>query len=196
MKTIAIGILAATACIAAPAQQAEALSYKGVKLGESMESFKAALPLYKCNETACTYLRQECAPLSGTGSSQDFSRRLEECREGTSYGGALVSYGRATFIDGRLASIYLVSPWMERLDRVLSEKYGPPTSTDTTPVKNKMGAEFSNWVKTWSRGDDRLTASQRSSKLDEGSILIESAEALENQKQKMKEQAKTGAKDF
>lgn len=196
MKKIALGILATTACIAAVAQPAEALSYKGVKLGESMESFKAALPLYKCNDAACTYLRQECAPVTGAGSSQDFSRRLEECREGTSYGGALVSYGRATFIDGRLASIYLVSPWMERLNGVLTEKYGPPTATDNTPVKNKMGAEFSNWVKTWKLGADRLTASQRSSKLDEGSILIESAEALESQKQRLKEQAKTGSKDF
>ncbi|GEM_PF-2114626 len=192
MKTIAALCLA----LATMAAHAEEFSYKGVKLGESMEAFKEALPLYKCSQDSCTYLRQECAPVSGTGSSQDFSRRLEECREGTSYGGALVSYGRASFIDGKLASIYLVSPWMERVGRSLPEKYGAPTSTDDSPVKNKMGAEFPNWVKTWNNGGSRLIASLRGSKLDEGFILIESAAAIASQKQQEKDQAKTGAKDF
>lgn len=196
MKRLFISAALMGTIFLASAQTPESFSYKGVALGSSLSAFSAALPLYKCGEASCTYSRQECAPVTGSGNSQEFTRRLDECRDGTSYGGALITYGRATFIDGKLASIYLISPWMERLDKALSEKYGSPSAIDTTPVKNKMGAEFPNWVKTWSIGSDRLTVSQRASKIDEGSVLVESAAAIARQTHQQKEQAKSGAKDF
>lgn len=189
-------VIAATLAASALAAHADSFSYKGVKLGDTMEQFKQALPLYECTATSCTYIRDSCARVSGLGSSAEFSRKLDACREGTSFGGALVTYGRAEFIDGVLAKLYITSPWMTQLSDALTDKFGAPTSVDNTPVRNKMGAEFPNWIKTWALGTDVMVASQRASNINEGSVLISGPAALEQAKARKQEQTKAGAKDF
>lgn len=189
---LTMAVLAASALAA----HADSFSYKGVKLGDTIEQFKQALPQYECTDTSCTYIRDSCARVSGLGSSSEYSRKLDECREGTSFGGALVTYGRAEFIDGALAKLYITSPWMTQLNDALTGKFGAPTSVDNTPVRNKMGTEFPNWIKTWVLGTDVMVVSQRASKVNEGSVLISGPAAQEQARTRRQEQIKAGAKDF
>lgn len=187
-------LIIAFASITSHAQ--ERFTYKGIKLGASIDEFQAALPYYRCAANTCTYLLDSCAPFPSTGSSDDVTKRFSECLDGTSYGGERINYGRASFIDGKLARIYLTSSEMDLIDNALLEKYGKPASVDNTPVINKMGTKFSNWVKTWKSGTERLVVSQRADKIDEGYIAIFGSAAINDHRSRMKEQAKRGAKDF
>lgn len=191
-------LTAAVLAVCSLAAQADDFSYKGVKLGETMEQFQAALPLYECKGDACTYTRDSCAPNSMGGTTDAFVQRLAECREGTSFGGGLVTYGRAKFIDGKFASLYLIFPMAHArvVGDALEERYGKPTTIDTKPVKNRAGAEFDNWIKTWAKGDSDLVARLRASQIDEGSVSIRSAAAKAEEQARQQQQTKAGAKDF
>ena len=187
------------AALAVPlAAQAEDFSYKGVNLGASMEEFQAALPLYQCKDDACTYTRDSCAPTYMRGGAAAFEQKLAECREGTSFGGGMVNYGRAKFIDGKFSSLYLIFPIAHArvVGDALEEKYGKPATVDAKPVKNRAGAEFDNWVKTWTKGDADLVARLRASQIDEGSVSIRSAAAKAEEQARQQQQTKAGAKDF
>ncbi|ABX36745.1 hypothetical protein Daci_4114 [Delftia acidovorans SPH-1] len=177
---------------------ADDFSYKGVSLGASMEQFQAALPLYQCKDDACTYTRDSCAPTYMRGGAAAFEQKLAECREGTSFGGGMVTYGRAKFIDGKFSSLYLIFPIAHArvVGDALEEKYGKPATIDTKPVKNRAGAEFDNWVKTWAKGDSDLVARLRASQIDEGSVSIRSAAAKAEEQARQQQQTKAGAKDF
>lgn len=193
-KIFAVAALAALALSA----KANDFSYKGVKLGATMDQFQAGLPLYECREDACTYTRSSCAPVHMKGSTEDFERRMAECKDGTSFGGGMVIYGRAQFIEGKLSSLYLVLPTSHaRLaGDALEENYGKPTSVDAKPVKNRAGVEFDNWVKIWTEGDTDLIVRRRASQIDEGSVSIRGAAAKAEEQARKNRQTKSGAKDF
>ncbi len=191
-----VGWTAALFCCVTTGAMANGFSYKGVKLGDSMEQFQQALPHFECRGEHCTYSRDRCAPVTARGSTADFTRRLDECREGTSFGGALVTYGRVTFIEGKIAQIYLTSPWMKQIDEVLVAKFGNPSFVDTAPVRSKVGVEYPNWIKTWNLGSEKLTAALRASSINEGSVLISGAAMQEREKSLQRERIQSGAKDF
>jgi len=193
-KVLIAAALAACSCMV----MADDFSYKGVKLGDSMEQFQAALPLYQCKDDACTYIRDSCAPTYMRGGAAAFEQKLAECREGTSFGGGMLNYGKAKFIDGKFSSLYMIFPIAHArvVGDALEEKYGKPTTIDTKPVKNRAGAEFDNWVKTWAKGDSELVARLRASKIDEGSVSISNAAAKAEEQARQQQQTKAGAKDF
>lgn len=195
MKVFLIATALAGSALAAHADE---FSYKGVKLGDTLEQFQAALPLYECRGDSCTYLRTSCAPVHMRGTVDDFIRRDNECKEGASFGGGMVTYGRAKFTEGKMSSLYLVIPTghMRVVGEALAEKYGKPASVDTRPAKNRMGAEFDNWVNTWTQSEVDLVASKRSAKIDEGSVMIRGAVAKADERARQQEQTKAGAKDF
>lgn len=196
MKRLFISAALMGTIFLANAQTPESFSYKGVKIGDSLDSFQAALPYFKCSSSECTYSAASCEMDLKAKGSGDTTRNFDTCMNANSYGGAFITFGMAKFHEGKLSEIYLTSPWMSRINSALVEKYGQPSSIDNTPVQNKMGAEFDNWVKTWKMGSDQLVAKLRAGSVKEGSVLILGEAAMKLRAKQQQEQAKSGAKDF
>lgn len=69
-----------------------------------------------------------------------------------------------------------------------TKKFGPPSKTENTSVKNRFGAEFDSSSAIWiDKKGNMLTISKIASKVDEGLLLLESAQQLrEDQTNKAK----------
>lgn len=185
-------LLAATA-------HAEAFSYKGVKLGDSIEVFRAALPVYSCDGSRCSYDARTCETSPSANNQSDAASRFKACLDGASFGGAPVTSGSAFFIEGKLASIRL-SIESDFLDiaagPALETRFGKPQSIDDRPVTNRAGAKFKNWIKTWVHEDQTMRATLRSGMVDTGSVTISNAAFDALQKDAFRKANQAGAKDF
>lgn len=185
-------LLAATA-------HAEAFSYKGVKLGDSLEAFQTALSVYSCDGSRCSYDARKCETGPATGGQNDSASRFKACLDGASFGGAPVTSGNAFFIEGKLASIRL-SIESDFLDisagPALEARFGKPQSIDDRPVTNRAGAKFKNWIKTWVHEDQTMRAALRSGVVDSGSVTISNAAFDALQREAFRKANQTGAKDF
>ncbi|MCD6663494.1 MAG: hypothetical protein LT082_08850 [Comamonas sp.] len=179
----------------------ESLSYKGVLLGASVAEFQEKLPDYQCRESHCTFSKDACngALTSVSKAVVDaYNARSDACKERTSFGGALVTNGSASFLDGRFAKLVLTipTPHMEVLLAAVMQRYGNPTVSNDAPFVNGLGAQFPNWQKTWTIGDDHLTLVLRGGRLDEGGAVLTSAEQGQAAEDSQAKKVQQGSKDF
>lgn len=198
-KQILIALLAIP--IAAFAQ-VDQITYKGATLRASKSEFSAKLPLYQCADTRCTFNRAECQG-SSTGILDKaifdaYNKRGNECKNGASFGGALVTRGSAMFGESGLSEVDLVVPasQMNQLSESVESKYGAPSSTDATPTRTRAGVEHQNWVKTWNVGIDILILEMRSGRVDEGRVLLATHERMMESEARRKKRIEAGGKDF
>lgn len=196
MKKLAI--VAACAVMASTGIAQEALTYKGIKIGVTQNEFQAALPDYVCKPNYCSYSSGSCSPITARNSTAQYMAQSDACEKRTSFGGAMVTNGFASFVDGKLIRVTFTLPTFhaKHLMESITAKYGAPASVDDTPVKNRMGAEFENSRRVWVSGDDRLAVTLRSGRIEDGSAVLSgkvSAELAEKERATAKEK---GAKDF
>lgn len=150
----------------------------------SQSDFLEKLPFFKCNGETCMFNRTECQ-----GSSKGildkavmdaYVRRGNECKDGTSFGGALVLDGIVTFQGGSMSEVDLTTPTpqMNELFEAIQLRFDIPSSIDSTPVKTRAGVEYPNWLKTWKIGRDVLVLDMRFGKINEGRVLLVTGERL------------------
>lgn len=184
------------------ASSAEPFSYKGVRLGDTVETFTSKLPDYSCKGTACTFSMDLCRGSSvgilDKAVLDAYVKRGDDCRNRTSFGGSLVTNGRAEFRDGVLVSVSLTLPTshVERLGEVLATTFGDPASTDSTPIKNRMGVEFPSWQKIWTQPGGTLLVALRAGRVDEGMVILQSEAEAMRQAEHRKKSVEAGSKDF
>lgn len=177
-----------------PPENEPRLSYKNVRIGDSIARFKFKIPLYACHESACSFFQSSCE--SSFSSAPRASSA--ECALGTSYGGAAPKYGYATFSEGKLSSVSLTisTDQMAVLDATLTQKYGKPVKIDSTPFMNKMGNSIPNAEKTWIVEGEKLVLTYRSSVVDEGKVEISGRVADAQRKEDFEKRLKANTKDF
>lgn len=183
------------------AAEPDALSYKGVRLGASMDEFRENLPDYLCTNTNCTYKKYTCdgAPVNASKEAMDlFSVRSNLCRTRTSFGGAMVNDGFALFQNRRFSKLILTIPslHMEALLNSVEQRYGKPKSSNEISFINSMGVTFPNWQKTWVIGNDYLTLILRVGRVDEGSAVLTSGAQAKAEDEERANQTQKGSKDF
>lgn len=197
MRSILAFVLA-LACSTTWADAGAEFTYKGVKLGDSIEVFKAALPLYSCDGDRCSFDAKNCERGASVRGAEP-EARFKACLDGASFGGAPVTWGSAQFVDGKLAYIRLTieSDFLDlAAGPALEAKFGKPQAIDETPVTNRMGAKFKNWVKTWSYKDQTMRATLRSGTVDKGVVTISNAAFDAMQKSATRKMNQAGANDF
>lgn len=184
------------------AAQSEQLSYKGLPLGTTLQAFQAKLPDYQCRtENYCSYDLKSCNGRL-VGISQEaidaHSQNFRACNERTSFGGALTTSAFAYFKDGALANLDLTIPsdYMASLADTVTQKYGQATELNEEPFRNRAGAQFSNWKKSWKIGEEYLFLTLRSGRVDEGSAQLTSKSQMEAVLQERKKKTQMGTKDF
>lgn len=201
LKTTYIAILLAVWATHTFAAEPETLSYKGARLGATKAEFQEKLPDYQCQEKYCAYRKDACNG-SLTGVSKEavdaYTARSDACKDRASFGGALVTDGFATFRDGAFVNLILTipTPHMEILLGAVEQRYGQATETSNAPFVNRAGAEFPNWKKTWKIGEDYLTLTLRSGRIDEGEARLVSAAMVRAMAEQKAKQSQQGSKDF
>lgn len=78
----------------------------------------------------------------------------------------------------------------------LKEKYGSPTTTDSSPSQNRMGATFANERLTWSHPTGMIAITKRGAKIDESRLTMVSARYLAYQRDAEAAKIKKGAKEL
>ncbi|MFN9476357.1 hypothetical protein, partial [Acidovorax sp.] len=168
---------------------ADPFSYKGVKIGDSLEEFQTALPGYVCNDSRCTFDPRKCEERLAAKEGGDISSRIKACADGSSFGGAPVKDGHVVFIDGKLAYLRLSieSVFLDMAaGPALETKFGRPQSIDETPATNGAGVKFRNWIKTWAQDGQTMRAALRSGIVDTGSVTITSEAFEKRQREALK----------
>lgn len=179
-----VAALAFTAALA-PAHAQEALTYKGLQLGATAESFREKFPAFRCAGDSCEYSRALCKPVN-------------ECDEKNSFGGAIVDIAIARFTDGRLGSLYftMLTRFAENLTKAAAERYGAPTSTSDEPFRTKGGAVIPNLASTWARGTDTMVVRLNAGRVGEGSASLVSSDYAKKQAAASKAATSKAAQDF
>lgn len=170
-------------------------SYKGVKLGDSMEVVKEKLPTYRCTAEMCDYSMKICVSKGDVLRDDGIRSR---CDASASFGGAWVTNGTISFADGAVGRIHLgiVQRLLNDVSGALTVAYGPPTGESEKEMKNKAGATFPSWIKTWEAEGQTLELHQRLYDLDTGGVIIQSQAYSEAAKKKAADKAQQGSKDF
>lgn len=97
------------------------------------------------------------------------------------------------FKDDRLTQIYLQfrSSGFDAVKEIFTERYGPPTRVEDTPVRTKAGVEYENQTVVWLGDAVEIHLVRYGGNIDEGSVLFydrawmaEQAKAAEEAKRK------------
>ncbi|RZI62347.1 MAG: hypothetical protein EOP37_03325 [Rubrivivax sp.] len=179
MKRIALGLVVASAmAIAAP--QAPATEFKGMQLGAQavIERMKDELQL-RCEERY-------------TGK--------KECHGYTSIAEAetpiLVTIGA----DGGIETIDLhviKAAEFQQVAKALVSKYGKPQVNQRPPVRTKNGAHWTAEFLQWQRPDgSRITAGNKLHNLDNGSVRMQSANAVREETEEGRTRKATQIRDL
>ena len=69
-----------------------------------------------------------------------------------------------------------------------TKKFGAPSKVDNSTVSNRFGTEFNRNVVVWiDKNGNKLTLMSMATKIDEGMILLESANQLKKDKAESKQ---------
>lgn len=155
-------VLAAIAGAMLTAGPALAFEFKGIPLGGTMASFKAAHPAFSC------MVEVPCDTLS-------VGIYDEGARAALSYAGVAADSISARFIDSKLAivTIRFKPGGYRQIVEALAEKYGPPT-IERSELQNRMGAKFDQEVATWESSAGRLEVKRFGMTLEMGVLSMAS----------------------
>lgn len=182
-------------CAASAAFAQEPMTYKGVPLGATLVEFKAAMPDFLCGaDSVCRLTATTCFDSYYT---KEGSSAVDICKAKYTFGGVTPSLVRATFINGKLSSVYFsLKVWHAvDLERALKIKLGEPTIVPR-PFTTKGGAFVDNKVPTWQTSDYKVYVDFNYYRVGEAGAVLEAPNheaLLEASKQPA---AQTGAKDF
>jgi hypothetical protein len=189
LKTNLVMALIALAGVSSAWSQ-QAVSYKGVSLGASLQEFKEKLPDFSCSSSGiCDYSYKSCTLLGGAA---------EACRTRTSFGGATVQGGTARFRDGKLAYLgfRIDSREVGALIEVLRERLDAPTRLSEEPAITRAGVTVPNIEAVWERAELRVSARKHGLQIGEGIVTVMTPEELEAMRADRAAKVKQGAKDL
>ena len=115
-----------------------------------------------------------------------------------SFGSAAISYFAVMQVDNVVSEVSLKlsnSDWLVSKNALI-EKFGAPHSSESSTIQNRAGASFDQEVLSWDDGDLMLTATKRSSSVDDMSVRLGSRTAMIDANKKMQEDAKVQAKNL
>jgi hypothetical protein len=172
----------------------EPITFKGFALGAVRDEFLAAFPGGLCK--GAPEHGDSCAwfPSKDCRSSDSES----PCFKQFNYGGVLPTFMVVTFRRREFVHVRVTfpEPRFRALREAMTTRFGPPISSKTEVLQNRMGASFESERMSWARDDALLTLAQRSSRLDEGSVSLTSKNFLQSMKEEDKNEAKARAKDL
>lgn len=159
------------------------LELKGIALGTTREQFSEQFPALKCARTdeGCVYLRKSLGQ-----NITELNTLAEE----------LVIAWVFLFAEDTLASIYVTfdKAAFATILSAFAEKFGPPSTTQSSRFQNQMGAVFEGKEFTWKKGAITMRLSEYASKVSESSVTL-SDDALLSRRTN-KENATRRAKDL
>ena len=195
-------LLTLALCAASLAQAQEPLTYKGVPMGASLNVFKNAFPEYDCAGDVCKYTVTACfdkyvSLKNDKVGSEPFFKAVDECKEKYTFGGMPPSTGMATFIDGKLSSLYFtMAPWAANdLMRALTVRLGDPVIV-AKPFTTKGGVSIDNRVPTWETSAHKVFVDYNYLRAGEAGAVFEAPNHRALSEARKQSEAKTKAKDF
>lgn len=194
-------------CIGTAASSAQVVEFKGLPLGVD----KAAVGEWvsanglKCGTAARSYCllvpQQSCdsIPLAASQTSTYVDCLRETGAKRRFANIALLSLLFITAQEsGALESVTgtFATAQHAAMLAALVEKYGPPTTTESTPWQNKAGAVFENSVVTWWRQDGVIVLRARTDDRDVASLNMYATGVLEAREAKTKAATKRAVSDM
>lgn len=181
--------------------QKEPIGFKDFALGGTFSEFKARFPDFSCEGGSCRFeMKTACISkaIDVTRPSQESFKLAWACRERNTYGGIPPRSMTASFKDDKLTQVLIAftNGHYDALTSALITRFGQPSSRAHDVMQNLMGAKFDNEVLTWTPASTLLRISKYSSNIEEGSVLITTAEEFAEWRRKQKQAAEKGAKDL
>lgn len=167
---------------------AEPFSYKGVRLGDSIDLVKEKLPTYRCNQNSCEYSMAICVGAT----------TREACDASASIGGVWIKNGFIKLRDSQVSEVILLikTDLAQTTAEAIVQAYGLPVSTENKEARTKAGGVLPSWEKTWQSGEQTLVVKKIFSDINTSGVIISSASSKRQEEESRKEKALKGAKDF
>lgn len=174
---ISIGV--ATCFLAATAIAGQTYEVKGLKPGDSTETFLKAFPGNYCHVSKSTQGDESCGAID------------------QSFAGAKASY-LAFAIESRITSINVQfsSDDFEVILAALTDKFGPPAKRTKETVVTRAGAKYLNETATWQSENRFFILNRYASSVDSGLLILSDAEAFTRIKRYTAEKRTSAIKDM
>ena len=150
--------------------QAQEIDFNGLRVGgtagATAKEYYQVYPFHACKPGVCTFDSAQCV-----------TRKIEHCRELTSWFGVPVTHLKAEFIGGRLSKVILTYPSarFHELAAALRQKYGTPSEDRSVPARvmggPMSGTSIDDQLLAWRRPASQLMIVQYSGA--EGSVVIQ-----------------------
>jgi hypothetical protein len=103
-----------------------------------------------------------------------------------------------TFDTGGMDHIGMIFPTggFSKMKLIFIDRYGPPTSSRSEGVQNRMGAKYENEILEWTGETVNIRLSRYGSKLTDSSGTIETRAAAQNRREQFEKKVKEGKKDL
>ncbi len=173
--------------------QSEAIGFKTIPLGASVEDYRAAFPDHDCiTATTCLFDRRKCARSGADGAA------FIACTKRNTWAGITPETIFATFKDGKLerVSIAFSSSSFQMIRDAAKERYGQPLQELSEDVQTRAGAQLQNITARWEQGESVMLIRKYGSTIDKGSALIQTRTSFLEALERVKNQPKAGAKDM
>jgi hypothetical protein len=105
--------------------QAQEIDFNGLPIGTTAREYYRVYPFHACKPGVCVFDSAQCA-----------TRKIEHCREFSSWFGVPVSNLKAEFTGGKLSKVILTYPSarFHELAALLRQKYGTPSEDRLVPA--------------------------------------------------------------
>lgn len=182
-------------------EQAAAVKAAEVKAAAQPIALKNLAPGMTTKEIRLLYPQFSCRVYDGDEVCSYFSEytSIHGYNESLStVAGAQVKSWFIPIRNGRSVSVIvtLASSEFDHVKAAMAERFGKPTSQETSTVTNRMGAKFDQTVTAWVRRGSVLQVQKRSSQVDEMRVLLTIAEAMKDADAASAAKTKKGAKDL
>lgn len=173
---------------------------KGIAFGAPMASVQAKFPDASCTADGCVFdpVRVRFARCREYGN--DVAKRREcddQAAEEFNFGPAAPSWYWFEGIDGRVASmtVSFSSSSFGIVTGALEKKYGKPSSRESVPMQNMMGARFVAHVLVWKRPEGLIIAHESGTgNVEKSLVRMDSTAYLKQQAAEDARRVSKGAK--
>jgi hypothetical protein len=107
-----------------------------------------------------------------------------------------IGYGFGKENKFEMAMLSFIPGHYENMKAIFVERYGAPSSTMQQPVKNRMGATFTNEIAIWAGERVVISLSRFGSKLDESRAVISLKSAVDSGAEEKKKAITKGKDDL